>query len=607
MEQEHSSPFYDQLLFFLQDDLIRKKNEEGWDDSSDQEFSAYGDSVSKAIRAQEPKPLYEIIEQYQHLFGERGPSHLEQKILQAFPDSEMISLNLKPLRIYRGLPRLYRKNQPQFSKLKPHFSYLPSLKRSAAIKPLLSLYQHVPVPADARMAIVCRVLPDGLGDYYAGREAATLIKQAFPRLDVHFFVISEQELPSMQDLYAERWEGSESQLRLLQECDLVLQIPTACPQIDEIKAKMDPSAGPKWECVGEYGFVETEAFHPQSQAHSMGLHFLERGILTRLVDSHISIHEMESESMVQWLFENQRPDQEAVACYLTKSRFFLAYLFSSPGIYVYLHALLKSLENDDKNIDICVPDFLKIITYFDQRLQAQLDPIEKRYGVARIVLCIDSQSAVMNLAPAGKTLRILCPRKLHSSDFQRLLSFSEEFVACRGDQSFSEAVSCNKGFFYEPRDHSRFFLKDLIAVAQNRIPSYSTTIDVLRLSMKILEHNSPLEEGEWIDEIAVQQQEKMDLIQIAEAIGQCLQDSKTFAGFKKLNRILFEEFSCNAFLVQLVQRSICHRRNPKIDDLEEKEIGRFIAGQQSFSLVVEHLNEALTYCIAQHSGYKSSP
>ena len=281
-----------------------------------------------------------------------------------------------------------------------------------------------------------------------------------------------------------------------------------------------------------------------------------------------------------------------ISQYRQKHRFFLAYLYSQAGIFVYLHALLKSLENDPKDIDLCIPDSAKILSYFEQRIEAKLDPIEKSYQIQRIVFHIGSHMAVWKLDSAGKTLRILCPDKLGSSDFQRLIAFSEEFVACRGDQSLSEAVSHNKCFFYDPRDHSRFFLKDLIALAQNRITHYPSSVEVFRLFAKVLEHHLPEEAGEWVDEIIIQQQ-KMDLLEIAEAIGRHLLNPKTFAGFKKLNRILIEEHSCNEFILHLVQRAICHRYHPDIEKIEEKELACFICKEQSFSSVVDSINNKL--------------
>jgi hypothetical protein len=591
-----NSAFHDELLYFLREDLEKKKKEDGWDDRNDEMMRSYSDAISQAIRSSGLIPLDEIIEKHRYLFEERGPMHLEQKLLNSFPDHELTALHFKPVRMIRGLPRLYRKNHPQISKLKPQFSHLPSLKRTAALKMLCSLYGKTSIPAFSKMAILSWVIPDGLGDFYASSEAVRLIKSAFPSLEVHFIVISEKELPLSPDCPAIRWDGSDSQIELLGSCDLILQMPTYYPKTNEIKARIETfrngSGFPKWEMVGEYGFLESDWFHPRTKAHSMGLHFLERGILTRTVDPHRTGFDLSNEQLSCWLFDRCIPGSEEISQYRQKRRFFLAYLYSHSGIFVYLHAILKSLENDSKDIDLCVPDSARILAYFEQRLQSKLDPIEKGYQIGKIVFHIGSQVAVWNGDTQGKTLRILFPDSLTSSDFQQLIGLSEEFVACRGDQSLSEVVSNNKCFFYDPRDHSRYFLKDLIALAQNRIAEYASSVDVLRLFAKVLEHNLPEETGDWVDEISIQQQ-KMNLLEIAETMGRHLQDPKTFAGFKKLNRILIEEYSCNEFILHLVQRAICHRRYPEIESLEEEELSRFAYGQQSFSLAANRLIDRL--------------
>ena len=89
MSQELQT-FHDQLLLFLQEDLKKKKIEEGWDDRYDEMMRSYSNAISQAIRSSAPMPLEEIIEQHQYLFQGRGPMHLEQKLLLSFPDSEMV-------------------------------------------------------------------------------------------------------------------------------------------------------------------------------------------------------------------------------------------------------------------------------------------------------------------------------------------------------------------------------------------------------------------------------------------------------------------------------------------------------------------------------------
>lgn len=598
MSQESSNQFHEQLLFFLQSELIQKKKQEGWDDRFDVDLREYHNQLSQAIRSSALMPLDEIIDRHQYLFSYRGPIHLEQKILQAFNDKEMTGLNLKPVRIYRGLPRQYCKNQMSFSKIKAHFSYLPDLLRKVASKPLFSLYSNTKVPMDAKIALICDVFSDGLGDYYASYETAKLIQNSFPGIDLRIFGISEKKMTGDGKIFASEWVNSDDQLQYLASCDLILQMPTRSIKIEEIRKNVQTqshsSSQPIWETVGEYGFVDSDWFHPQTDAYCMGLHFLEVGILTRSDASQFLAKDLQNKDLLEWLFgiSNDAPvlDESCIAKYRQNHRFFLGYLYSYAGTFVYLHALCKSLENDSKDIDVCIPDSAKLFAYFDQRLKEGKDILEKGYRIRSIEIHIDQHVAEWKMGEEGKVLRILCPGALQADDFRRLLALSEDFVAMRGNQSLSECISHNKSFLYDPRDHSRYFVKDLIALAENCIPEYRTTLEVIRLFSKILEYNLPSEEGDWIDEIAIQRQEPMELITIAEKMGEVLKDPKTLLGFKKLNKTLIAEHSCNDFLKHLVQRTLYHRRHPEMVLLEKKAMDQFVKGEQPFSFVIEQLS-----------------
>jgi hypothetical protein len=574
MAQEPLSTFHEHLLLFIQEELQKKKNFMGWDEVIDSDLCSFRDTLSRAIRGSLPARLDELLECYQEL-SMRGPIHLDHKLLEAFPQ----------LRMGRGLPRLYKRDQPAISKLKRHFSDLPSLKRTIAAKSIYACYRSRPVPIDARISLLTRVMADGWGDYYAALRTAILIRRAFPFLEIHLFAIAERTLPkgqtSLGTVAIQPWTASQDQLRCLRSSDLILEIPTVHPERDEWKQKMealdDPRPLPKWESVGEYGFKESEWFHPETRNHSMGLHFLEKGILIREPLSVPSVIQFENHSIAEW-FNHER-------------HFYLAYLYSDAGMFIYLHALLKSLEQDERDIDICLPDEGAFLQFLRGRVGKGI--LEKNYQVRRIVIQTREHVTILELAKTGKELRLISSGPLSQHDFQVLLHLSEDFAACRGDQSFSDVVSQDRGFFYDPRDHSRYFLKDLIALAENRIASHRSTLGILRLFAKVLEKNLPQGEGEWVDEIELQREESMSLIEIAEAMGSYLQDPDAIVGFKKINQILRDETSCNAFLIHLVQRAVCHRRHPHIGLLEEEELLSFAHNQKSLSQLLVNLKQAL--------------
>jgi hypothetical protein len=70
------------------------------------------------------------------------------------------------------------------------------------------------------------------------------------------------------------------------------------------------------------------------------------------------------------------------------------------------------------------------------------------------------------------------------------------------------------------------------------------------------------------------------------SIGLALQDPEVNVGYKKLAKIISEEFSVNSFLCHLVQRALVHKQNPLIGRLEAEEMELFISGCQSFKQLI---------------------
>ena len=126
---------------------------------------------------------------------------------------------------------------------------------------------------------------------------------------------------------------------------------------------------------------------------------------------------------------------------------------------------------DQKGIDLCSPDIGWLIRHIETQTCAGLPVLE----VKGISVDLYFQGKILPLVEAkGKKIRIFCPPSLSPADFHLLIQLSGEWIAVRGNQSFSEAVSANKAFFFDGRDHVRYFLKDLLALAENRIGSHKS-------------------------------------------------------------------------------------------------------------------------------------
>jgi len=532
-----------------------------------------------------------LTEQCADLFEDKNPIHFERKLLESFHLPNM----------YRGLPRLYDREMPAKSRVKKEFTDLSSLKRLVSERELFQIYEKFTLPLKAKICFFTWVIWDGWGDYIAAFEVIDLLKKKFPLLEMDWVVLvcSRKKLPHLPTpckthtvFYEKDCPLSlidSSILQILRSSHLILQIPTYYPCTQDLceVLKEGVERVPKLVSVGEYGFLESQWFHPKTSNRSMGLHFLEKGILIRenLSEKFPSFQQVENRQLVNWLFP-QGIDEES---YLAAHHFYVAYLATPIGGAVYLHALLKAHEFSEKTIDICCPDIGWFIAYLEMQNKAgrpileSLDSCLEVYTQEKIYT-FGSESLV-------KKVRIFSPGIISISDFHILIQLSGEFVGVRGNQSFSEAISLGKLFFYDGRNHARYFLKDLLALAENRIASYPTSLKVLRAMREVFLYNLEKEEKQWIEEIYFQ--EKRCWKEIALELGQSLQDPKVVSGFKQLAQIIQEEHSFNDFFCQLIQRELCHVFHPLIARFEEECMEEFLKEKISFSELIDRLKREM--------------
>jgi hypothetical protein len=282
----------------------------------------------------------------------------------------------------------------------------------------------------------------------------------------------------------------------------------------------------------------------------MGLHFLEKGILIRKKTILPRFQDIENQELLASLFGTASPQEQDIAQYLATHKLYLAYLLSPTGGAIYLHALLALHEGQTQTIDICTPNIDWLMSYAKQRNQPFF---EGHHGISKIEIHWDGKIQIIKFSERGKKMRILCPTALSDADFRRLIRLSEEFIAIRGNQSFSEVVSADRLFFYDGAPHARYFIKDLAALAENRLASHKSALTLFRCMSKAFLYNLPEETDQtWVDETFFQ--EKEPWLEIAKTIAKALKNPETLAGFKKFNQIIKTEYCCNQTICQLVQR-----------------------------------------------------
>ncbi len=489
--------------------------------------------------------------------SQEKPYFFEGKLLTLITKEELneagISKEELP-KMYRGLPRLYDRENPAKAYIKKPFCNFSSLKRHWIDKTLFLLYANLKVSSLLPVSLFTWVMNDGLGDFYAQKELATLLQESFPHIPFHLITIVHKTTLSVIDKAT--WQK-------LANSSMILQFPTYFPDTPRILQKLQ---GIKYEHLAEYGFIEAGWCNPLTPYRSLGLHFLEKGLLF-------------SELSLQALPEPLAP------------RFNLAYFATKEGAYIYLHALLKMLENDSRDIDLFLPNISPLLEAMESWIQqGDTFPLFERFGIQSVHIYFEDTLCNLSIQPKGKKLQLIQKKDLSKSAFQTLLFHSTDLVACRGDRSFSEVVVSDQLFFYDPPQHSKNFLKDLVAIGENRLQKYPSAIEYLKLflyGIKVEEKDTIYVEEEYFYPKILTREERGD------KMGELLQNPKTKEGIRQLHRILRLEHSANEFIKNLVTRSLFHLEYPDIEALEKGQVEAFLLGKKTFSSVILKMKKAI--------------
>lgn len=563
MPNSRKTPFHIELFSYLLNDLENKIPEDAAIEESLKEIKNH---LQNAISLNNVSHFPEILDKYQHLVSQT------KKDLKQTPIQETLLMREYLGKISRGLPRLYNRYNPTQSFVKKDFSDLGVLKKLADEKTLLPRFEKFPIPKEAKVCLFTYMLPDGWGDLIAVKEVFQILKARFPHLHLKTILcvpkafsletknlhLNATIIPYDKDCPPSVFP--KEALSEMKSSHLILSLPTFYPYTGLLKKELKITSAErnksKMICIGQYGFLESSYFHPRSGNYSMGLHFLEKGILIRENSLKPDFRRLENQTLLFTLFGTTAPQIVDVERYLASNRFYLAYLLSPFGGAIYLHALLQSQIHSQMTIDICTPHIGWLVEYLQICDREKKPVLAEDFGIREMEIHFGGKIHRRALKPHGKKLRILCPGNLSDADFRNLIRLSEEFVAVRGDQSFSEAVSANRIFFYDGAPHARYFMKDLIALAENRLNLNKAALAIFRCMNQAYMYNRADSDSEWVEETYFQ--EKQPWQEIAKKLGSALQSPSALSGFQQFNQIIRNEYSFNKTLCHMVQRELSY-------------------------------------------------
>jgi hypothetical protein len=311
----------------------------------------------------------------------------------------------------------------------------------------------------------------------------------------------------------------------------------------------------------------------------MGLHFLEKGIFVKKIPQRALLdwQSFKTGSLIEKLIGQKEPTQEEIATYRKTHRLNIAYTRTERGAYLYLHALLKALEEDCKTIDLCFFNKGHLLHHLTQRNEQLLGKL----GLAKIQIHYKDFLSEIVLKQEGKTLRLFHVEHLPHEDFLSLIAWTEDLIGCTGDGSISEAISAKKPFFIDPLDHQIPFVKDLIFIAEKRLENYHSTIEFLKLCLPANPLPTNTQESEWILEHPTPEPLTKSDEEIALHMGELMQNPLFKEGMYTLCTLLCQEYSVNETLCHMVKRALVHYHNPCIQHLEAFTMDRCLHGNLS--------------------------
>ncbi len=545
------------------------------------------DGISQPLKkkldhAAQKGELLPVIDAYHGFIKERSDIQLEKVLESEFPESAFKQLSLSSYvvpKFYQKLPRNKNAGHSHVDEVKKNFAHLPSLKRHCIDKALLSLYETIEVPKKKKVVLFTWVIPSGLGDYVAQYEAMNLLKSALPDVDFFSITVLSSQMRKKNLLFTDNafhvFYQDEKELHvsnfsnqvkeLLSSCDFVLQLPTSYPHWEELVQTLRPKS---YETLGEYGFIDSQWAHPcKPHTRCMGLHFLEKGVFIKQMPSKKEAWKQIPERLQTLICRNDHVED-----FLTKTDFVFAYLITLPGTLVFFHLLLTYFSSSEKDLTVGMPSLRSLLDILGRELISF-----SSYGISEITIGFDMKEYVYKTTSSGKQLRIVELSSLSLSESQLLCSASEDILGCRGDQSFSEAVSSDKLFYYDKPQHATPFLQDLLALAQNRLQEYPESIAFVESFLKAANHESNSNELEML----------------GRHMGKLLQNERAKKGLHKLNQIIKEEYSIGPVLPLIVKRSLLHGAYPDIRNKEELYMNGFLENKLSLAECLQNIRGLL--------------
>jgi len=460
-------------------------------------------------------------------------------------------------KILRGLPRLYNRKTATLAKIDPHFSHLFFLKRRYLDKTLFFLYENIQIKEKVEVACVYETSEEK-------RQFSLLfetVKASLKSFDFRLVPLStnkkdKKALQLSKEKKISKKSTSKELLTFLRSIPLIFQFFQMQPCVQDFIEGCD-GIKPHVEVLGGYGQIEKPPFTPLSSFQSMGLYFLELGVMVP---------------------EKKTFIKEDLPFYLCASQ-------NDTGALLYLLFLIELNKKHFNDLRVVFLDKDCLLS-FSETLFARV----QENKIQKIDILIDQKVfQSKKIASTGKNLQLVFDSNLIESGPEKLYAHSLEPVGIEKDYSFSYAISYEKAFFLSICEDLSFS-KDLLAIAKNTLISNRKTLSYLEGMYQLQLHQTAIEEKEYVSEDYFQLPHLEKEEEILKRLTLLYQDPSAVSGVKSLCKIIQTSYSANGYLVGLLKRAYLHQKHPQLKEMEEKYIIDFLFGGSTFLEMVKSVS-----------------
>ncbi len=518
---------------------------------------------------------------------------LETKLLRLFSWKDFEHLQLPPFaypKMLRGLPRFYDKKAPSKASVKKPFSTFFQLKKHYVDKAKLYTYRGVVLKKPLQLTVFSQIKTvDGEEIRALHTLMEILEKSRLPIVCTFLLAFPKgytQDMPIKNVLKVSYIEGKALKLtkqavELLDRSDVVLQYPyyskTCASHLQS------SSFAGQSEMLGCMGSLEEAPF--LEEGRSLGLHFLEKGIL-QTVRKRYTSQDLLSSVLARRLFD-QKPTKKALTKYLSKWDLNYFDVRSLPALLTGCNYLLQKRKGDKKHLDLMITTHLGMQPLFQylEKHSAFLDvsTVEVYSGVAE-----DLKKETWQYAgkARGKKLRIFVLENLPIEERHLLIDLTKDLLIIKDDWGFSEAIGLSTPYFFDASHDKKHFVKDLIALGEYYIKSSPKAVGYLRLFLQSRE--TKVEKPFYVEEDFFQNLKKDPFLFQPEDL-----PLEAVRALLRLNQVIAKYFSANELLQGLMERALLHKAVPQLLSCEQKLEEKFLSGEMDFISFIEQIRMIL--------------